>query len=114
MMDKVNSEGEESQDEDRLLTEARKAPNTQKQGSPGYWRAVANKSVRTYLTFATEGKNDSQLQLQVSQWQAATGLQPEIGKKTILVHLDTALLGESSGHHCQADLRGKRWKPAPC
>ncbi|CAK8987498.1 unnamed protein product, partial [Durusdinium trenchii] len=75
------------------------------------WRAVANKSVRMYLTFVTEGKNDSQLQLQVSQWQAATGLQPEIGKKTILVHLDTALLGESSGPNCQPELRGKRWKP---
>ena len=106
------SDGEDSQDEEALLTEARKAPNTLKQGSPSYWRAVANKSVRMYLTFVTEGKNDSQLQLQVSQWQAATGLQPEIGKKTLLVHLDTALLGESSGPHCQAELRGKRWKPA--
>jgi hypothetical protein len=108
----MDSEAEETQDEEALLTEARKAPNTLKQGSPSYWRAVANKSVRMYLTFVTEGKNDSQLQLQVSQWQAATALQPEIGKKTILVHLDTALLGESSGPHCQAELRGKRWKPA--
>ena len=108
----MDSEAEETQDEEALLTEARKAPNTLKHGSPSYWRAVANKSVRMYLTFVTEGKNDSQLQLQVSQWQAATALQPEIGKKTILVHLDTALLGESSGPHCQAELRGKRWKPA--
>lgn len=104
---------EESQDEEALLNQARKAPNTLKQGSPSYWRAVANKSVRMYLTFVTEGKNDSQLQLQVSQWQAATGLQPEIGKKTILMHLDTALLGESSGPYCQPELRGKRWKPVP-
>ena len=108
-----NSEAEESHDEDAALTEARKAPNTLKQGSPSYWRAVANKSVRMYLTFVTEGRNDSQLQLHVSQWQAATGLEPEIGKKTIMVHLDTALLGESSGPHCEAELRGKRWKPAP-
>ena len=65
------------------------------------------------MTLVAEGKNDSQLQLQVSQWQAATGLHPEICKKTILVHLDTVLLGESSGPHCQAELRGKRWKPVP-
>lgn len=109
-----DDEAEESHGEEAALAEARKAPNTLQQGSPSYWRAVANKSVRMYLTFATEGKNDSQLQLQVSQWQAATGLQPEIGKKTILVHLDTALLGESSGPHCQPELRGKRWKPVPC
>ena len=114
MVTGIEDEAEESHDDEAALAEARKAPNTLQQGSPSYWRAVANKSVRMYLTFVTEGKNDSQLQLQVSQWQAATGLQPEIGKKTILVHLDTALLGESSGPHCQPELRGKRWKPVPC
>ena len=99
-------------DDEALLRQARKAPNTLTEGSPMYWRAVANKCVRMYLTFCTEGKTDTQLQLQVSQWQTATGLQPEVGKKTMLVHLDTSLLGESSGPHCQPDLRGKRWKPA--
>ena len=60
--------------------------------------------MRMYLTFVTEGKTDSQLQLQVSQWQASTGLQPEVGEKTILVHLDTGAprLGLSAKPICVA------------
>jgi hypothetical protein len=103
------SDDEEEQDGSHadLLKQARKTPNTLPQGSPQYWRAIANQTVRMYCTFLTENNTAANVVSTLEKLDLPVG---EVGKSAILVHLDTSLLGESTGPSCQEALR-KNWRP---
>ena len=90
-----------------LLKHARKTPNTLPQGSPQYWRAIANQTVGMYCTFLTEGNTAASVISSLQQLNLPPG---EVGKSAVLVHMDTSLLGESVGPCCQEGLR-KAWRP---
>ena len=107
--DVEDTKDEGAADDGSKLKSFRQAPHLHAFESPQYWRAVANKHVRTYLTFVEEGRSDSAFQLQGSQSPIAN-LSAEYGKSCILVHVDGGLLGEAPGPHCQQGLR-RRWKP---
>ena len=94
--DDADTEDEGAADDGSKLKSFRQAPHLHAFKSPQYWRAVANKHVRTYLTFVEEGRSDSAFQLQVSQSPIAN-LSAEYGKSCILVHVDGGLLGEAPG-----------------
>ena len=110
--DNADAEVEEQggdEGDDGFLALAHKQPHLLEHKSPLYWRSVANKNVRMYLTFVTEGKTDQNLVQQVEQSPIAS-MTPELGKTSVLVHLDTSLLGEGPGPDCQNGLRHKKWK----
>lgn len=90
-----------------LLKMARKTPNTLPQGSPQYWKAVANQTVRMYCCFVPESATAANMLTTMEQQNLSPG---EVGKSCTLVHLDTSLLGESTGPECQEGLR-KVWRP---
>eukprot|EP00438_Fugacium_kawagutii_P027535 Skav207801 [mRNA] locus=scaffold710:615679:618168:+ [translate_table: standard] len=95
-----------AQGHEHLLKMVRKTPNTLPQGSPQYWKAVANQTVRMYVTFLQEASSPANMVTAVEQLNLAAG---EIGKTCTLVHLDTSLLGESLGPGSQEGLR-KAWR----
>lgn len=97
----------EAASHETMLKQARKTPNSMPQGSPQYWRAIANQTVRMYCTFLTEGNTAASVTSSLEQLNLTPG---EVGKSAILVHLDTSLLGESVGPSCQEGLR-KCWRP---
>ena len=108
--EEVDSESDGELDESKALRNCRQPPHLHKEKSPAYWRAVANKHVRTYISFVEEGKSDSAFVQQVCDSNVAN-IQPELSKNTVLLHCDTSLLGESPGPGCQPGLRAKKWKP---
>lgn len=97
----------EAQGQNSLLKMARKTPNSLPQGSPQYWKAVANQTVRMYCCFVPESTSAANMVTAMEQMNLTTG---EVGKSCTLVHLDTSLLGESTGPDCQEGLR-KVWHP---
>ena len=107
--EKTDEEEEEdpgAQSHEQLLKMVRKTPNTLPQGTPQYWKAVANQTVRMYVTFLQEGSTPANMITAVEQLNLPLG---EVGKTSTLVHLDTSLLGESTGPGCQEGLR-KVWR----
>lgn len=92
---------------DRQLKMARQTPNTLPENSPAYWKAVANQTVRMYADIGIEGNSSATVVNMVEKAGLPAG---EVGKSVILVHLDTSLLGESTGPHAQDGLR-KVWRP---
>jgi len=100
-------DGPDTGSHDNLLQLARKTPNTLPQGSPQYWRAIANQTVRMYCSFLTEGSTPAGVVSSIEQLNLPSG---EVGKSAILVHMDTSLLGETTGPSCQEGLR-KNWRP---
>ena len=92
---------------DRQLKMARQTPNTLPENSPAYWQAAANQTVRMYADIEIEGNSSATVVNMVEKAGLPAG---EVGKSVILVHLDTSLLGESTGPHAQDGLR-KVWRP---
>lgn len=109
--EEVDSDSDGEMDESKALRNCRQPPHLHKEKSPAYWRAVANKHVRTYINFIEEAKSDNAFVQQVSDSNIAN-IQPELSKNSVLLHCDTSLLGESPGPGCQPGLRAKKWKPA--
>ena len=107
----ITSDQEDEEDSgthEGLLKMARKTPHSLPQGTPQYWKAVANQTVRMYCSWVVEGNaSAASLVTSIEQLNLPAG---EIGKSVVLVHLDTSLLGESTGPHCQEGLR-KVWRP---
>ena len=110
-MELVDEDGEgtaaEAETADGLLKLARKTPNALPKGSPQYWKAIANQTVRMYCAFVTEANSAAGMTAAVEKENLPRG---EAGKSCILCHLDTRLLGESTGPGCQDGLR-KVWRP---
>ena len=96
-----------AQGHEYLLKMVRKTPNTLPQGSPQYWKSVANQTVRMYVTCLPESSTPATMVTAVEQLNLSPG---EVGKSCTLVHLDTSLLGESTGPVAQEGLR-KVWRP---
>lgn len=81
------NEAEETASHENVLKLARKTPNTLPQGTPQYWKAVANQTVRMYRTRVTEGATAASVMSSVEKLNLPTG---EVGKSVALVHLDTS------------------------
>ena len=92
---------------EHLLQQARKTPNSLPHGSPSFWKAVSNQTVRMYTNIVVEAANSASLVASVEKEGLPVG---EVGKACILVHLDTSLLGEGTGPGAQEGLR-KVWRP---
>ena len=110
MEDKSEEEAEDdpaTQGHESLLKMVRKTPNTLPQGSPQYWKSVANQTVGMYVTFVQESNTPAMQITALEQLHLSPG---EVGKSCALVHLDTSLLGESTGPGAQEGLR-KVWRP---
>ncbi|CAE7656878.1 unnamed protein product, partial [Symbiodinium necroappetens] len=90
----------------KAVNAARAAPTSLAKGTPAYWRAVANGTVRSYVTFAVEPKTQDQVATIVSQ-SSLKDLDLETGEKAVMVFLDVENLGESMGPNCQKFLRRK-------
>ena len=80
----------------KAVNAARAAPTSLAKGTPAYWRAVANGTVRSYVTFAVEPKTRDQVATIVSQ-SALKDVDVETGEKAVMVFLDVENLGESMG-----------------
>ena len=102
------AEAEEATGEQCELEMLRKPPAQHSEGSPTYWKAVANQTVRTYCCFNPEPKTlDGVITWTNSVLQEFRG---ELGVGCVLTQLDLDLLGESGGPQQQPLLR-KRFVP---
>ena len=100
------ADAEEEVEEDENLQTVRKAPTNFALHSAGYWRAVANQCVRTYVTLIPEPKTTDAMTRAISQssLKEIFGTQ---GETCVLTFLDLDCLGESQGPGAQALLRKK-------
>ena len=83
------------------MQELRKGPAHFVLHSDKYWRAVANQTVRSYVTLLVEPKTQAAVQQAVSQSPVSSV------PGTCLTLLDTCLLGESTGPNSAEGLRKK-------
>ena len=98
--------GDENDNEDAECVESmRKAPNNFPMNSGPYWRAVANQTLRTYITLAVEPKTQDMVTTAVE-----TCPLKDLKAGPVFTHLDLGLLGESMGPDQQPRLR-KRFNP---
>lgn len=88
------------------LSSARQAPTSFALHSPGYWNAVANQVVRTYINFAQEPATIQGVERAISQCPAKE-ISGSQGVSSVLIWLDCDSLGESQGPGQQALLRKK-------
>ena len=91
------------------LEEVRKPPSQHSQGSEKYWKAVANQTVRTYVSLHVLPKTLEGVISVVSQSSLKEYL-GEGGVSSVLIHLDLDSLGESLGPG-QRPLLRKRHTP---
>ena len=97
---------EEDEDEGENVTVIRKSPQSFAAGSPAYWKAVANQTVRTYVTLTVEPKTQDAVTASVRSGPVKTdACQGDQGKNSVLTFLDVDLLGESQGCGQQPLLR---------
>ena len=101
----VDNEAIVDEDED-ALTVVRKAPASFVLHSPGYWNAVANQAVRTYVSLVPEPKTLQGVESAVAQssLKDISGCQ---GVSSVLLWLDLDSVGESQGPGQQPLLRKK-------
>ncbi|CAK9022581.1 Uncharacterized protein (Fragment) [Durusdinium trenchii] len=98
---KLERETAEVEEEENCVENLRKAPNNFPLNSTKYWRAVANQSMRTYITLQVEPKTQDMVASAVASSPLKDITSP------IFTHLDPGLLGESWGPGQQARLRKK-------
>lgn len=107
-MELVDEDGEgtaaEAETADGLLKLARKTPNALPKGSPQYWKAIANQTVRMYCAFVTEANSAAGMTAAVEKENLPRG---EAGKSCILCHLDTSCW-------VKAQVRGAKMACAKC
>eukprot|EP00438_Fugacium_kawagutii_P016989 Skav202425 [mRNA] locus=scaffold1370:406666:410894:- [translate_table: standard] len=96
----------EAEDDD--LTAVRKAPTSFALHSPGYWNAVANQIVRTYVNLAVEPATVQGVDRAISQCPAKE-ISGSQGTSSVLIWLDLDLLGESRGPGQQIQARNKKF-----
>ena len=97
---------EEPEQEEKELATVRKAPTSFPLHSASYWRAVANQTVRTYITLVPEPKTLEGVvtAIEQSSLKSIAGTQ---GSDSVLVFLDMDSLGESQGPGARKLLRRK-------
>ena len=97
---------EEPEQEEKELATVRKAPTSFPLHSASYWRAVANHTVRTYITLVPEPKTQEGVvtAIEQSSLKSIAGTQ---GSDSVLVFLDMDSLGESQGPGARKLLRRK-------
>lgn len=89
---------QKNEDEGKNVTVIRKSPQSFAAGSPAYWKAVANQTVRTYVTLTVEPNTQDAVTAAVRSGPVKTdALQGDQGKTSVLTFLDADLLGESQG-----------------
>jgi hypothetical protein len=91
------------------LQEVRKPPSQHSEGSEKYWKAVGNRTVRTYCSLHVQPKTLDGIISLVSQ-SGLKDFQGEGGVSCVLTHLDLDALGESMGPG-QRPLLRKRFVP---
>ena len=102
-----NAAAESEPEEEVVLI--RKNPQSFALHSPSYWRAVANASVRAYVSVMPEPKTTDGVAQAISQCNLKS-IRGNLGESCILLHLDLDLLGETWGPSCQPLLR-KQFQP---
>ena len=99
-------DGEMVDAEEDALTVARKAPTSFALHSPGYWNAVANQAVRTYVSLVPEPKTIQGVESAVAQ-SSLKDISGSQGVSSVLLWLDLDSVGESQGPGQQPMLRKK-------
>ena len=94
------AEEEPEQEEEELATVG-KAPTSFPLHSASYWRAVANQTVRTYITLVPEPKTLEGVVTAIEQ-SSLKSIAGTPGSDSVLVFLDMDSLGESQGPGAQA------------
>eukprot|EP00435_Cladocopium_sp_Y103_P014446 s3581_g3.t1 len=97
-------EGPEPADE--ALASVRQPPTSHPLHSTGYWRSVANQTVRTYVTLQPEPKTTDGVSSAVAQ-SSLKDMKGTQGQSCIMTFLDMDCLGESQGPGAQPLLRKK-------
>ena len=92
--------------EDEVLASARKPAASFPLHSEGYWKAVANATVRTYVTLQPEPRSQDGVISALEQC-SLKNISSTQGQDCLLVFLDMDSLGESQGPGQQALLRRK-------
>ena len=90
----------------------RKAPNAFALHSPAYWRAVANATVRTYISLTPEPRTQEAVTTAIAQGNLKN-IHGNPGESSVITLLDLELLGEAQGPGCQAGLRKQFSAPGP-
>ena len=102
--------GEESEHEEEVVV-VRKNPNHFPVNSTNYWRAVANATVRTYISLVPEPKTLDGVCQAVAQ-SNLKNIRGNSGETSVMVLVDLDLLGETMGPACQPNLR-KQYQAQP-
>ena len=106
---KLAAGGEQSEPEEEECVVVRKSPATFPLHSAGYWRAVGNATVRTYITLLPEPRTQEGVTQAVAQ-SSLKKITGNLGESCVLVTMDLDLLGETCGPNCQGNLR-KQFQP---
>ena len=106
--DEIDADAEKDDDG---LSQLRQKPTSFPQESPEYWRALANTTVRTYITLLQEAQTTETLRQSLEQ-TSLNDIQGTPGKDCVMVFLDPCQLGEAMGPGCQPYLR-KRFSAEP-
>ena len=104
-MTKNSDEAEQEDVVTAELNKIRSAPTTFAENSPSYWKAVANRTVRTYVTLLPEGKTLQGMSSCISQVSWLKNLNIEVGSASVMIYLDPDHLGETLGPLQQRNLR---------
>lgn len=92
--------------QDEALKSARQPPTSFPLHSAGYWKSVANQTVRTYITVHPEPKTTDGVLSAVAQ-SSLKDIAGTQGESCVLTFLDLDALGESQGPGMQPLLRKK-------
>eukprot|EP00435_Cladocopium_sp_Y103_P050067 s89_g15.t1 len=98
------AKSDESSEPEEETVVIRKSPNAFALHSPAYWRAVANATVRTYISLSQEPKTLDALSSAIAQ-SNLKNIKGNAGENSVITMLDVDCLGESMGPACQHALR---------
>ena len=102
----MQADDEEIVEDEDVLTVVRKAPTSFALHSPGYWNAVGNQAVRTYVSLVPEPKTIQGVESAVAQ-SSLKDIFGSQGVSSVLLWLDLDSVGESQGPGQQPLLRKK-------
>lgn len=102
----MQADDEEIVEDEDALTVVRKAPTSFALHSPGYWNAVGNQAVRTYVSLVPEPKTIQGVESAVAQ-SSLKDIFGSQGVSSVLLWLDLDSVGESQGPGQQPLLRKK-------
>ena len=106
------AEGGDEIEENSVVSLLRQAPSNFVEKSEAFWKAVANTTVRTFITIIVEPKTPEGVRSALEQAAAIKDVKGLMGQTSVITYVDLDTLGESQGPNAQKMLR-KRFNPSP-